>query len=354
MPLRPSSGNPSGSDSWRSLNDGTLSRTHGSAPGIAHSNRSPIGQWSEQQRLTEAAYRAATHLPADMRDEFLKLLTPEALGMMGAMIAVFAASQYFGVGIVIDLLLIAGIVMAGVQARAVADDVVKFYQIASKAKSSADLDRAGRHLAAAVSVVGVQLIVILITHRVGKAVGKTKAIIVTNAEVDAMLVRVLGSSKNVGKLPRYNVEKALRFFKKNNVSENGMVGALRGMDLHKPIATIKLPKGTRLVRFDYAIKDGQLSDGAWFTKAGTSERQLGLATGNRKFTIVELTEDVEVLSSKAAGINDTWTQGRNADVYAPQSGGAQKLRAGEMAAGGGGQYFVPGIKEKLLLIRQKP
>lgn len=354
MPLRPNTPNLTGSSLSRGLNDGTLSRTAGSPPGLGRSHQTPIAQWSDQQRLTEAAYRAAGHLPGDMRDEFLKLLTPEALLMMGGMVAVFAASQYLGVGIVVDILLVAGFVMAGAQARAVAEDVVKFYQIASRAKSSAELDRAGKHLAAAVAVVGVQLIVALVTHRVGKAVGKAKAIVVTNAEVDAMLVRLLGSSKNVGKLPRYNVEKALRFFKKNNVSENGMVGALRGMDLHKPIAVVKLRKGTQLVRYDYAVANGELSEGAWFTTAGTSERQLGLATGNRKFTIVELTDDVEVLSSKAAGINDTWTQGRNADVYAPQPGSAQKLRAGEMAAGGGGQYFVPGIKSKLLLIRQKP
>ena len=51
--------------------------------------------------------------------------------------------------------------------------------------------------------------------------------------------------------------------------------------------------------------------GQWFSRSGVSERNLGLAKGNTKFSGFELNKDIEELALKATPINDTWERQRS-------------------------------------------
>ena len=184
--------------------------------------------------------------------------------------------------------------------------------------------------------------------------------------LDDLLAKLYGSTKNVGDLPRRNVGVALQFFQEHGVGLERMLTVLRGIDLHKRVTRLTLPEGTKLTQYSQLDADGKIKVGEWFSRGDVSDRELGIAKGNRVRRTFGLTRDIDVLSSTAAHTVDRWTQGRAADVnsLAPpqldtgekkkrdrtEQGGKPRdlydkgVRAGEMAWGGGEQWFLPNTK----------
>jgi hypothetical protein len=152
------------------IDDGTMCRMVSCLPGPTREiNR--VASLSATDKLLEAMRRAAPLLPAGMRDEFLGLLSPTNLAVTAAVLAVWAGSHAFGVGEVVDVLvLIAGGFFLGWSAFSAAADLVQFVRVGAEAKAEADLDVAARHLARFVSVVGVATFVAVVMKVGGKAV----------------------------------------------------------------------------------------------------------------------------------------------------------------------------------------
>jgi hypothetical protein len=122
--------------------------------------------------MLEAAKRAAPLLPAQMREEFDALLSKESAAILAATFTVWAGSHALGFGVIVDgVLLVAGVAMLGWQAVSVAQDIASFVTICIGATTEPELDTAARHLARAVSVMGVAAFTALLTKSVARRAG---------------------------------------------------------------------------------------------------------------------------------------------------------------------------------------
>ena len=152
------------------VSDGTSCRSASPYAGPLALN-SGVATWSYSEKLVEAARRAIPFLPAEMRDEFAALFTPESIGLTTALLVAWGVAHFYGVGEAADLIML-GILIAslGWQAFRVMGDLIDFVSTALGAETEADLDEAGMHLAKAVSVIGVTAFVALLTKGVAKSV----------------------------------------------------------------------------------------------------------------------------------------------------------------------------------------
>jgi hypothetical protein len=116
-------------------------------------------------RIAESVRRAAHHLPGEAGGRFMALLSPATLADIGAVLLVWAGSHAFGVGEAIDLLLLGtGLVFLGREALDALTSLGTFARIALQAQTDADFDRAGRELAHAVALIGVDTVLALLTR----------------------------------------------------------------------------------------------------------------------------------------------------------------------------------------------
>lgn len=126
----------------------------------------PITAWSNGEKIQASIERALPMLPGDVAQELRMMLTPQALAIMAAVMAVWGASQLVPVGWVVDLLLVVtGGILLGVAAWDVAENLLAFAQRSTGARSEADLDAAARHFAAAVAKGGVQAVLAVLMWR---------------------------------------------------------------------------------------------------------------------------------------------------------------------------------------------
>lgn len=137
---------------------------------------------------------------------------------------------------------------------------------------------------------------------------------------DRLILARMGSLQNVGHLVRYNIDTARSYFVRHGLSEKKMMEALSGMDVHSPMEIMEMRKGERLNTYMILPAGAKLSDmkpaelaqlrpGEWFVKSGggVGSESVGLARGNRVKVEFEVVEPVSILRSKAASVNDTWT-----------------------------------------------
>ncbi|MCC7373195.1 MAG: hypothetical protein IT581_00965 [Verrucomicrobiales bacterium] len=144
------------------VHDGTLCLAPSPVPGVVGSF-SGVAGWPLERKLIEAAKRAIPALPAGMRDEFAALFTGESLAILTVVLVAWAAGHAFGVSEIIDAVLLAvGIVMLGSQALRAFKAMGAYLDRAMNARSDADLDAAGAHLAEAVAIIGVTAFTALI------------------------------------------------------------------------------------------------------------------------------------------------------------------------------------------------
>ncbi|WP_253734562.1 RHS repeat-associated core domain-containing protein [Methylomonas sp. ZR1] len=122
-----------------------------------------VGSWTLERKFSEALRLTAPKLPGSMRREFEALLSPESLAIMAATLVIWAGAHVFGVGEIVDILmLVGGILMFGLAVFGVARDLGEFLAITATAGNEQDLDEAATHLADAIAVIGVAAFVALL------------------------------------------------------------------------------------------------------------------------------------------------------------------------------------------------
>lgn len=110
-------------------------------------------------RIAEAMRRSLPLLPAEAREQVRAMLNPEALGIVVATLLVWAGSHFFGVGEIVDIiLLVAGFALLGLAVFSGAQELYYFATTALDARNEADLDRSAQHFAAAVNILGISVI----------------------------------------------------------------------------------------------------------------------------------------------------------------------------------------------------
>ena len=183
------------------------------------------------------------------------------------------------------------------------------------------------------------------SKKIGDFLGGNKALRMERL-TDEMLIKLFGSTKNVGTLVRRNVTTAVECFERKGVRQSDWAGYLKGIDLHavKPIEVVKFKKGELVA--EYIDVAGGSKTGQWMVKAqgAVSHRNIGLSGQGRVRKVFRVKEEVEVLKSKAAGIKDTWTS--TVKTHGPHTapgkvGGKTVAIPAEEVAGGGEQFFMP-------------
>jgi hypothetical protein len=131
------------------------------APVIA----SNVPRLSASEKVAEAIRRAARSMPGKAGAKLQSLLSPEALAMVAGVIVVWVASHAVGVGEAVDVLLLAtGLIFVGREAVDAIGHLIDFGRLSLGAQTEADLDSAGQHLAIAVSIIGINTVIVLLTR----------------------------------------------------------------------------------------------------------------------------------------------------------------------------------------------
>lgn len=129
----------------------------------------PVSKWPLKEKFAEVLRRTGPKLPGEMKNQFLALLTPVNLAIMAGTLAAWAGSHFFGVGEIIDiLLLIVGAVFLGMAVFTAAKDLWLFAKGTVDAQTEDDLDKAATKLAEAIAIIGVAAFIALLAKLGGK------------------------------------------------------------------------------------------------------------------------------------------------------------------------------------------
>jgi hypothetical protein len=160
---------------------------------------------------------------------------------------------------------------------------------------------------------------------------------------------VLGSTRNVGVLPRRNVRTIVEFFEKHGVDGGDLdrwAGKIKGIDLHAvdPVSIAKFQPGEVVLQYVDSTRAAGRQVGEWMVKAqgGVGAGNLGLSDAGRQLQRFRVLTPVEALQSKAAGAADHWTtMGAKPHTAIVVEHGQRVMKPAEQVAGGGDQFFLP-------------
>lgn len=179
--------------------------------------------------------------------------------------------------------------------------------------------------------------------------GPTRLLSKAERQTEYILKHVLGSTRNIGVLPRRNVRTIVEFFDRHNVDAGDLdkwAAKIRGIDLHAvdPVSITTLHPGDVVLQYIDTGRAQGRQVGEWMVryKGGVGARNLGLSDAGRRPQRFRVRSGVEVLQSKASGAADHWTTG-GAKPHAAivVEDGKRVMKAAEHVAGGGEQIFLP-------------
>jgi hypothetical protein len=125
---------------------------------------------SKAEKLKAGIEHSVKYLPGNLKSVGQALVEPKALAIMVGTLLAWAASHAFGIGEVIDLVLLGiGVLSVGFSIFSGAGQLVEFVETALDASSDADLDEAGQHFARALVILGIATIQALLLRGPVKA-----------------------------------------------------------------------------------------------------------------------------------------------------------------------------------------
>jgi hypothetical protein len=138
--------------------------------------------WSSEDKVIEAIRRSPQYMPAGLASQFQALLTTENLAIMAGTLVVWAGSHFFGVGEVVDVLLLTvGAFTIGWSITGVGEELYNFARTAVNANSDQDLTRAAQSLARAVVQAGITTVLALLLRRSVRQIQATRGTSITDA-----------------------------------------------------------------------------------------------------------------------------------------------------------------------------
>jgi hypothetical protein len=116
----------------------------------------PLCAMSGPDKMISAMEKSVRYMPADVAQQIKSLFAPEAVAVLSATLTVWAASHFFGVGEIFDIILLTvGFATLGASIASVATELHEFVKGSVGAKSDTDLDVAAQHFAKAVVLAGI-------------------------------------------------------------------------------------------------------------------------------------------------------------------------------------------------------
>lgn len=114
---------------------------------------------SAKDKIGEAMRRSLPQLPDNAKATVLQMLQPWSLAIIAATLVAWVVSQFFGVGEIVDLILVvAGVFSLGFSVFSGARELYDFAKTAVNARTDHDLDIAADHFARAVVILGISVI----------------------------------------------------------------------------------------------------------------------------------------------------------------------------------------------------
>lgn len=176
---------PTGTWGICTLDGGTLVRSYSLPPGSIGDDEN-ISDLPLDDRFKRVLELTGPRLPGEIQEEFTNMLTPYTVGIMVGVLAAWAVSHYFGIGLIADaILLIGGFALLGWQVISAAKHLKEAIEITYYAKRRSELDAASRHLAEFIAVVGVAIFMALLMKGAKGAKGKVTSTIGLSASVMA-------------------------------------------------------------------------------------------------------------------------------------------------------------------------
>jgi hypothetical protein len=115
-----------------------------------------VVRMSAAEKIGEAIRRSLPHIPSDAQALVRSFLHPHSLAIIAGTLAVWATSHAFGVGEIVDVILIGiGVATVGFSVFEGAVELYGFVTGAQSAQSEADLEKAGQYFARAVTLLGI-------------------------------------------------------------------------------------------------------------------------------------------------------------------------------------------------------
>jgi len=137
-----------------------------SAP-TAPAGPAEIARMSSMEKMVDAALRSGKHLPPGVRDQILGAMNWQSLLIMLGVLLLVGFTGY-------AVALVIGILFTGMSMRNLVNNVTaelgEFRRLACTANTPEQLDLAGQHFARAISLIGVELFLMLISGMAGYGV----------------------------------------------------------------------------------------------------------------------------------------------------------------------------------------
>jgi hypothetical protein len=128
-----------------------------------------VARLSYQDRLKRVIEKTIDKLPSGVGEQLRTLLDVRALAVATGIVIVWAGLHFVGIGEVADvILLVTAFATLGAVAWQAGKELVAFAVDVKTATTDADLDDAAAHLAKAVSMIGVQAVLMLLLHTAPK------------------------------------------------------------------------------------------------------------------------------------------------------------------------------------------
>jgi len=126
---------------------------------------------SDTDKIGAAIHRALPHIPSDARAIVSSFLQPQTLAIIAGTLVVWAGSHAFGIGEIVDIILLGvGVVALGFAVFEGAAELYDFTVDALGARPDRDLEKAGQHFARAVTLLGVSTLQAILLRGQGRAV----------------------------------------------------------------------------------------------------------------------------------------------------------------------------------------
>ena len=118
-----------------------------------------IAGWQFEKRLEETFTRTLPKLGSEARSQLAAIVTPESLAIIGGVLVAWVASHAFGVGEIIDVVILTvGVFAIGMAIFSGLDCLYDSVAGTYKATTMNDLDKAADNLAKAISILGIQAV----------------------------------------------------------------------------------------------------------------------------------------------------------------------------------------------------
>ena len=130
----------------------------------------PVSGWSTIDKIGSAIRRSFSRMPGETAAKLSSLVEPTTLIILAGTLALWAGSHALGVGEAIDLLMmVTGFLFVGWYAINAVKHLFEFARRSVTADTETDLDVAGEHLAQAVAIIGVDVVLAFLTKRAVKS-----------------------------------------------------------------------------------------------------------------------------------------------------------------------------------------